>query len=1090
MWVGEAFDREVLMREGQAIPIPRESTIFDSIQKMHATGELNPYEREILYGYPYVVGRIDGRPVRAPLLSIPVKINVAGTGFMVSADEEVVRFNTLPFRAQTDAIARELAIEHIIQETPPFPLGPQGARKFAASLSRELPDFEIAASLDGSLLDPPQRPNTGSYLRLIDQAAIFVAPKTSYFLTSDLNAIAELEDQPNDDTALSTLLTGAGSVPVADFEPEAADAVPIYYPFQSNRAQRKVAMLVDDPETKVVRMEGPPGTGKSQTIANLACHLAATGRTVLITSQKDKALSVVDEKLRELQLPQLPMTLLRHDNDSKVELRNRLDSIEKSRASGEIELESTVRKTRFADNKESYSRLQLLYTEALSAEDEYVVSERAAELAKGLRRLAASVRFRSKKIRLARRVPKATDDLAEEATELRDQLLDSALSVLRIGLEHSTATAQRNARQQLREFSALLRRNERSHRNFSIFDRLKSQPDRASMLLKLLPVWIMTPDDAARLFPCESGLFDVVIIDEASQVDLPSITPILYRAKKIVISGDPKQMHARRFAFTQQLIALEAWQQHRMDVHDPQSWLQPTKQSLLDLAFVRAEEEVLLDEHFRSLPPIIEFSNQRWYDGRLKIMTDEKKKRFGDPDQPVIELHHITQGHVAEGSQENQAEAEALVTKLKEMLNHPSYSEASFGVICLFEEQLRLVQDLVAEHVKHEHWEQHELVVVNPDGFQGDERDVILYSLSFDNDGMPVSALSARQANEDHIQGMLNVMFTRARDEIHVFHSAPIEQFTFAGGAPGAITDWLAHCAQVQAQPRLRGHTSRIDRSDSQFEADVAYALRDRGYDLTQQYPACGRFIDMVVERDGTNRLAVECDGEIFHLDEHGHLKAEDLERQAILERAGWDVLRIPYRRWRQNPEEQLSRIDDWFDYAETDDHDELVEPSDSPATTSPITGRRAVPVTSYGNAILQAIRDGIHDENEVFKRSLPVLGFQKLGNRIRSDLREAGTRLQRASLIAIEEGEYFLTEQGREAETYVQASPTARRHSGYSLVNPRTQPRRPGARAPSTSEGHPIICSRCGRSSTVPFVPKSGRAVYCRSCYWARRRS
>ena len=845
-------------------------------------------------------------------------------------------------------------------------------------------------------------------------------------------------------------------------------------------------MLLDDPETRVVRVEGPPGTGKSQTIANLACHLAATGRTVLITSQKDKALSVVDEKLRELQLPQLPMTLLHHDSDSKVELRNRLDSIEKTRASGEIEQESIIRKTQFAANNESYCRLQSLYAEALSAEGEYIVAEKAAELASGLRRLAASFRFRSKRRRLARRVRKATDDLAEEATELREQLLERALAVLRIDLEHSTATAQRNARQQLREFSALLKRNERSYRNFSVFDRLKSQPERAAMLLKLLPVWIMTPDDAARLFPCEAGLFDVVIIDEASQVDLPSITPILYRAKKAVVSGDPKQMHARRFAFTQQLIALEAWQQHHMDVHDPESWLQPTKQSLLDLAFVRAEEEVLLDEHFRCLPPIIEFSNKRWYDGRLRIMTDETRKRFGDPDQSIIELHHVPEGRVADGSQENRAEAEALVTKLKELLDHPSYSEATFGVMCLFEEQVRLVQDLVAEQIDHEHWEQHELVVVNPDGFQGDERDVILYSLSFDNDGMPVSALSARQANEDHIQGMLNVCFTRARDEIHIFHSAPIEQFTFAGGSPGAITDWLAHCAQVQAQPRLRDHTSRIDRSDSQFEADVAGALRDRGYNLIQKYPACGFFIDMVVERDGY-RLAVECDGELHHLDEHGHLKAEDLERQAILERAGWDVLRIPYRRWRERQEEQLGRIDDWFDYAEGDQDEEDVEPSESPATPGSNKRGRPVPVSPHGNAILQAIRDGIHDENEVFRRSLPSLGYQKLGNRIRSDLREAGIWLQRASLIAIEEGEYFLTERGREAETNVQPTRTSTRRNGYSRAHHRSQPRS-DAQAPTKPVRHPITCSRCGRSDSVSFKPKAGRALYCRACYSARR--
>ena len=315
-------------------------------------------------------------------------------------------------------------------------------------------------------------------------------------------------------------------------------------------------------------------------------------------------------------------------------------------------------------------------------------------------------------------------------------------------------------------------------------------------------------------------------------------------------------MQARRFAFIQELIALEAWHESGMQAHDPDNWLQPTKQSLLDLAFIRAEEEVFLDEHFRSLPPIITFSAERWYPGRLRIMTDERQKRFGDPDQPIIQLHHIEDGLITNGSQENLTEAQALVAKLKDMLAHPAYNDATFGVICLFEEQVRLVQDLVAERIDPEVWEAHDLVVVNPDGFQGDERDVILYSLSFDNQRMSVAALSARQANLDHIQGMLNVGFTRGRDELHVFHSAPIEEFTFADGSPGALTDWLSHCAEVQDQPRQLPPSSRVGSSDSIFESEVAGSLEHRGYDVIQQYPACGFYIDMVIEKDG-DRLAI-----------------------------------------------------------------------------------------------------------------------------------------------------------------------------------------------------------------------------------------
>jgi len=83
-------------------------------------------------------------------------------------------------------------------------------------------------------------------------------------------------------------MTGGGDQSQVELSPEQIDAARLVFPFPSNRAQRKVALLIDDPTTSVVRVEGPPGTGKSLTIANLACHLAASGRKVLITSQKTK----------------------------------------------------------------------------------------------------------------------------------------------------------------------------------------------------------------------------------------------------------------------------------------------------------------------------------------------------------------------------------------------------------------------------------------------------------------------------------------------------------------------------------------------------------------------------------------------------------------------------------------------------------------------------------------------------------------------------------------------------------------------------------------------------------------------------------
>lgn len=1074
-WLSDAYETETLMRLGRNLRIQRDSGLFDSVQKMHATAELNPYEREILYGYPYVIGRLNGRPIRAPLFTIPVTISDEGSGFVVSPDDEVVRFNSLPFRAEADTAARELALERLLERTPPFPLGADGAAGFAEDVSRELPTVVMSARLDGSLSPAPPMPNSGSYLELVDQAALFVAPKTDYFLASDLERISATDGDPLADAGLLPLIEGAGAQPQAEFETNAEDTTRIFFPFASNRSQRKVALLLDHPETRVVRVEGPPGTGKSLTIANLACHLAATGRTVLITSQKDKALRVVDEKLRELGLDQIPMTLLRHDVASRRELRDRLDRIKKERSAREVESEEEGCAERFDRAKSDYLSMQAEFLAALPVEEEYELAERAAKTATGLRRLVESWRFRRVRGRVARRAPRASDELGEEATDLRADLLDHASAVLKAGLERRTSTAQRNERQQIREFSKLLRRDQKSYRNFSIFDRLKVQPERAEMLLKLLPVWIAAPDDVARLFPCSVGVFDVVIVDEASQVDLPSITPILYRGKKVAIFGDPRQMQPRRFAFTQQQVATEAWHRHGMHGLDPEKWLDPRKQSLLDLAFVRAEEELLLDEHFRCLPPIIDFSNDRWYGGQLRIMTDETRKRFGGPDQKIIELHHVRGGLISNESQENQAEAQALVTKLKELLAHPAYTEATFGVICLFDEQVGLVQELVVEQIASEVWEAHELVVVNPDGFQGDERDVILYSLSYDNDVMTRAALSARQQDSEHIQGMLNVAFTRARDEMHIFHSTPIAEFTFADGSPGALTDWLAHCARVQKLPRPR-RSERVGRCDSQFEAEVGEALKSRGFSVMHNYAACGFLIDLVVEREG-ERLAVECDGEIYHWDEHGHLKYEDVERQAILERAGWDVLRIPYRRWREHPEAQLARIREWFDGSPDDQNDDVDSTQERAEANSSASGGR-VAVSKDENAIIEALREGLCDEEEILRRGRDLLGYSRLGNRIRSALQGAGRRLEGRRLIAIEDDEYFLTPDGRSAEIHVTSAAATYAAPG----------RARSYGAPRVRQLHPIICAECGRSSQVPFRPTSGRPVYCRTCYWRRR--
>jgi very-short-patch-repair endonuclease len=997
---------EVLVSRGNEIRIPPSSPIHDSIQKMMATIELNPYERELLYGYPYIVGQAGDVPIRAPVLTVPITIRTEGGTLIISASDENVRFNSLPFRSELDSAAHELALARLIEATPEFPVENEALRSYCQSLAREM-KVAVNGKLDSTIGPVPVQPRRATSLGIVDSAACFVAPKTSYFLVSDLENIGKNGVESARNTALGWLVGRRPQEPTSNIF---NDSRRLCFPFSSNPSQRRVGLLAEDSKNRIIVVQGPPGTGKSLTIANVVCHLIAKGKHVLVTSQRDKALEVVDELLRTLNLDQLPMTLLRQDRESRRELRERLDHIEKKKS---------VEESRRQCERDELAQAQLVQETTLeeqrlahSVEAEHPVAKAHCRYlgAKGLlSKLWAHLGFWHAQYKANKKAPRTSDLLADSAAQKRTQLLEAALRLLCSAAEHRTGDASKNERNQLREFSKLLGRNQANYKNFRIFDRLKAEPERCSMLLKVLPCWILSPDDVARLFPCEAGLFDTVIIDEASQCDLPSMAPVLYRAKQAIVVGDSKQMQAQRFAFTSTQVAVQAWCEQGLDRFDPDRWLDPSKIDLLQLASVRMDEEVLLDEHYRSLPPIIEFSNERWYGGRLRLMRDIEDRRFGDGQEPIIVLHPVTDGYVEPNTQQNQNEAMELVNTLRSHLEHPGYADASFGVLCLFEEQMRLVNDLIAENIAEDIRSAHDLVVVNPDGFQGDERDVIYYSLSYDAKGMQQSALSARQAEREHIQGMLNVAFTRPRDEMHIFHTAEIKQFGMASGA-GAIRDWLEHCDRSGRSSRPS--PAPVTQAQSEFEAQVIEQLSGCGVAVKPQYPCCGYFIDLVAEF-GEKRIAVECDGEIWHLDEHGKLKLEDIQRQEILERAGWRVMRIPYRGWLADADAQVRRILD----ALTNDPPPALAVKPEPESTVQV---KSFDVDTYQSAVIQAMKVGARDRDDILKKARELLGKSRLGPQIRLSLGDAISSLQTRNIIVCEDGEIFFPNEDLRNAVYV----------------------------------------------------------------------
>jgi hypothetical protein len=164
--------KELILSEAKEIHITADHPLHDSLNKMRSTIELNPYERELLYGYPYVVGHVHDVPIRAPLLTIPIVITSKGNTLIVGANEELVRFNSLPFRSEFDTAAHELVLNRLIDATPAFPVNQTSLKEFCANVSREL-HVAIKGMLDFIIKDSPQQPQGPTQLSIVDCAACF-----------------------------------------------------------------------------------------------------------------------------------------------------------------------------------------------------------------------------------------------------------------------------------------------------------------------------------------------------------------------------------------------------------------------------------------------------------------------------------------------------------------------------------------------------------------------------------------------------------------------------------------------------------------------------------------------------------------------------------------------------------------------------------------------------------------------------------------------------------------------------------------------------------------------------------------------------
>lgn len=448
--------------------------------------------------------------------------------------------------------------------------------------------------------------------------------------------------------------------------------------------------------------------------------------------------------------------------------------------------------------------------------------------------------------------------------------------------------------------------------------------DYNEMILKVFPCFLLSPETVSEILPLKEKLFDIVIFDEASQMYVENAIPTIFRGKQVIIAGDDKQLRPNGTFANRYIEEDEEYEQQVSAALE--------EESLLDLAKINYNS-VHLNYHYRScFEELINFSNYAFYEGRLKISPNVNTiSEYGMPiERIMVNGKWIDRANIEE--------AEMVVDIVEKTLNERKHNE-TLGIITFNINQRTAIEDMLEKRARdnksfrdvytqeidrYEDNEDVSLFVKNIENVQGDERDIIIFSVGYGKNENGRVSVNFGSLSQDGGENRLNVAISRAKKKIYVVTSIEPEELkveTTKNMGPKLFKRYLQYVRTISNGDKKESENillSVLDTKfknkedvdyDSDFEAEVYDALVKKGYEVHTQVGVSGYKIDLAIYDAVKSKyiLGIECDGATYHSSKSA--RERDIHRQRYLESRGWKIARIWSYNWWSNPKVEIEKI-------------------------------------------------------------------------------------------------------------------------------------------------------------------------------------